>query len=91
MFISYCVSNSRYKSSHLWFSPSAATVDAHWSFSHTLHVKLFLGERPKLHPMHPSVYESVLNMHGVKRCFNAASTSYSAGVSKHPCHMTTAN
>lgn len=24
-------------------------------------------------------------------CFNAASTSHSAGVSKHPCHMTTAN
>lgn len=27
------------------------------------HVKLFLGEIPKLHPMHPSVYESVLKMH----------------------------
>lgn len=27
------------------------------------HVKSFLGEIPKLHPMHPSVYESVLKMH----------------------------
>lgn len=62
------------------------------AFPHTLlHVKLCLGEIPKFHPMHPSVYESVLKMHGVKRCFNAASTSHSAGVSKYPRHMTTAN
>lgn len=38
MFASYCVSNSRYKSSHPWCSPPAATVDAHWSFSHTCQI-----------------------------------------------------